>query len=182
MLPHLMGAFSPEYEPGARGAFYGVHPPPRQGTLRPGRARSRRLHAAAQPGAPGRLRGRRRGRYARMADGARSALWNQIKADTCGLPVVTLQGEDAAIRGDAMLAGVAAGVYPDLRRPSAAMVEGRRSLPVGPDGASRLRRGICSLHPALRGAPTDVLESRGRVTGRGRRHVKQTQPEVTRWP
>ena len=37
--------------------------------------------------------------------GARSDLWNQVKADACGLPIVTLDGEDAAVRGDAMLAG-----------------------------------------------------------------------------
>jgi sugar (pentulose or hexulose) kinase len=55
--------------------------------------------------------------------GARSALWNQIKADACGLPVMTLDGEDAAVRGDAMIAGVATGVYPDLAAASAAMVK-----------------------------------------------------------
>ena len=48
--------------------------------------------------------------------GARSPLWNQVKADVCGLPVVTLRGEDAAIRGDAMLAGVAAGTFRGPRR------------------------------------------------------------------
>jgi sugar (pentulose or hexulose) kinase len=49
-----------------------------------------------------------------------------MKADACGLPVVTLQGEDAAVRGDAMLAGVAAGVYPDLVAASAAMIRVER--------------------------------------------------------
>ena len=56
MLPHLMGAFSPEYEPEARGVFYGF-------TLHHGRPHfvravlSGRLHAAPEPGP---ARGRRR--------------------------------------------------------------------------------------------------------------------------
>ena len=40
----------------------------------------------------------------------------------CGLPVVTLAGDDAALRGDAMLAGVAAGIYPDLDAAGLALV------------------------------------------------------------
>jgi xylulokinase len=54
--------------------------------------------------------------------GARSALWNQVKADACGLPVITLEGEDAAVRGDAMLAGVAVGAFGDLAEADAALV------------------------------------------------------------
>ena len=38
------------------------------------------------------------------------------------MPVVTLQGDDAAVRGDAMIAGVAAGIFPDLSAASSAMV------------------------------------------------------------
>jgi sugar (pentulose or hexulose) kinase len=121
MLPHLMGAFSPEYEPEARGAFYGF-------TLHHGKGHfvravleaiafmlRRNLELLANLGAEAQ-------EIRSHGGGARSALWNQIKADTCGLPVVTLQGEDAAVRGDAMLAGVAAGVYTDLDEAIAAMV------------------------------------------------------------
>ncbi len=130
MLPHLMGAFSPEYEPGARGAFYGF-------TLHHGKGHFVRavLEAVAfmlrrnlellagLGGTPAR-------EIRSHGGGARSPLWNQIKADTCGLPVVTLQGEDAAIRGDAMLAGVAAGIYSDLTEASSAMVSiSERYLP-----------------------------------------------------
>ena len=43
--------------------------------------------------------------------GARSALWSQIKADVYGIPVSTLQHEEAGILGAAMLAGVGVKAY-----------------------------------------------------------------------
>jgi xylulokinase len=121
MLPHLMGAFSPEYEPAASGVFFGF-------TLHHGKPHfvravleavafmlRRNLELLAGAGAPA-------AEVRSHGGGARSALWNQIKADASGLPVVTLQGDDAAVRGDAMLAGVAAGIFPDLSAASSAMV------------------------------------------------------------
>jgi xylulokinase len=121
MLPHLMGAFSPEYEPEARGVFYGF-------TLHHGRPHfvravleavafmlRRNLDLLAGAGAAAT-------EVRSHGGGSRSALWNQIKADACGLPVVTLEGDSAAVRGDAMIAGVAAGIFPDLEAACAAMV------------------------------------------------------------
>ena len=134
MLPHLMGAFSPEYEPAARGVFYGF-------TLHHGKphfARAvleavafmlrRNLELLASAGAPAT-------EIRSHGGGARSALWNQIKADACGLPVVTLEGADAAVRGDAMLAGVACGVFQDLTQASEAMV--KVDLRYEPDPATK---------------------------------------------
>jgi len=121
MLPHLMGAFSPEYEPKARGAFYGF-------TLHHGKPHfvravleavafmlRRNLELLAGAGAPAT-------QIRSHGGGSRSALWNQIKADACALPVITLEGDDAAVRGDAMIAGVAAGIFTDLSAACAAMV------------------------------------------------------------
>jgi len=121
MLPHLMGAFSPEYEPEARGVFYGF-------TLHHGRPHfvravleavafmlRRNLELLAGAGAAA-------SEVRSHGGGSASPLWNQIKADACGLPVVTLDGGAAAVRGDAMLAGVAAGVFPDLAAAGSAMV------------------------------------------------------------
>jgi len=134
MLPHLMGAFSPEYDPEACGVFYGF-------TLHHGKPHfvravleavafmlRRNLELLAGAGAAS-------SEIRSHGGGARSALWNQIKADVCGLPVVTLQGEDAAVRGDAMLAGAATGTYPSLAAACEAMVVvGRR---YEPDPATR---------------------------------------------
>lgn len=46
--------------------------------------------------------------------GAKSALWNQIKADVLGLPHVLLGREDLAPIGNAILAGYALGIYADM--------------------------------------------------------------------
>ncbi len=51
--------------------------------------------------------------------GARIALWNQIKADVTGTPVVCIPGDSTAA-GTAMLAGLGAGVYQDVAQAVAA--------------------------------------------------------------
>src|SRR5580704_12490675 len=46
---------------------------------------------------------------------AQIALWNQIKADVTGIPVVRIPGDSTAA-GTAMLAGLGAGVYDDINQ------------------------------------------------------------------
>ena len=121
LLPHFAGAFSPEYVPEARGAFIGITLAHTRGHFVRAVLEAvafmlrRNVELVARAGAVAT-------EIRSHGGGARSALWNQIKADVCGLPVVTLEGEDAAVRGDAMTAGVAVGVYPDLAAADAALV------------------------------------------------------------
>lgn len=49
-----------------------------------------------------------------IGGGARSALWNQIKADVLGVPYVSLRRHDVTTWGCAILAGHAAGIFPDM--------------------------------------------------------------------
>ena len=49
-----------------------------------------------------------------IGGGARSKLWNQIKADILGVPYVNLNREEFAVLGAAILAGYAVGVFDDL--------------------------------------------------------------------
>jgi xylulokinase len=49
-----------------------------------------------------------------VGGGARSPLWLQMKADICNIPLRVPQVTDAACLGAALLAGRAAGIYPDL--------------------------------------------------------------------
>lgn len=49
-----------------------------------------------------------------IGGGAKSELWNQIKADVLGVPYVRLQREDVAALGCAIMAGHAVGIYHDI--------------------------------------------------------------------
>jgi xylulokinase len=110
LLPHLMGAYSPEPNPTARGSFTGFTLSHTRGHF----ARAilegvafllkKNLEVLQKAGVEA-------SEIRSTGGGARSLLWNQIKANVCNLPVVTLQNEDTALLGDAILAGVAAGVF-----------------------------------------------------------------------
>ena len=130
MLPHLSGAFSPEYNPLARGVYYGF-------TLFHKKSHFTRavLEAVAYM-----LRrnleliaktGIRAEELRATGGGASSRLWRQIKADVCQLPVVTLRFGDTAPLGDAMLAAVAVGLFSSLSEAVDAMVStGERLEPI----------------------------------------------------
>ena len=59
-----------------------------------------------------------------IGGGAKSQLWNQIKADVLGLPYVRLQREDLAALGCAIMAGHAVGLYPDIAATAARLAPG----------------------------------------------------------
>jgi xylulokinase len=50
-----------------------------------------------------------------VGGGARSGVWNQIKADILNVPYQRLQGNEFGTWGAAMIAGKSAGVISDLR-------------------------------------------------------------------
>lgn len=121
MLPHLMGAFSPHANPEARGSFTGF-------TLRHNRSHFARailegvafllklnLEFVQQAGVEVR-------EIRSTGGGARSPLWNQMKANVNNLPVITLVNEETALLGNAILAGVAGGVFADIAQGCARMV------------------------------------------------------------
>lgn len=121
MLPHLMGAFSPEENPAARGVFSGF-------TLGHGKGHFVR---AILEGVAFNLRqimdalsqaGYQFSEIRTSGGGARSPLWNQIKADVCGMPIVILANEETALLGDAILAGVACGVFSSIAEACTQMV------------------------------------------------------------
>lgn len=121
MLPHLMGAYSPDPNPSARGSFTGFTLSHTRGHF----ARAilegvafllkRNLEVLEKAGVVA-------SEIRSTGGGARSALWNQIKANVCGVPVVTLENEDTALLGDAILAGVAANVFGSIEEGCRQMV------------------------------------------------------------
>ncbi len=129
MLPHLSGAFSPNINPRARGSFTGF-------TLSHTRAHfiravmegvafllKQNIDSIAQTGITMR-------EIIATGGGARSSLWNQIKADVCNLPVATLNNEETALVGDAILAGTASGIFASIEEGCQRMVAiQKRTLP-----------------------------------------------------
>jgi xylulokinase len=61
-----------------------------------------------------------------IGGGARSPVWNQIKADVMGVPYQPLEGTEFGTWGSAMIAGKAAGIFRDL-----ANVAGEYAVPTG---------------------------------------------------
>jgi sugar (pentulose or hexulose) kinase len=113
MLPHLMGAYSPRPNSYARGSFTGFTLTHTRGhfvrSLLEGVAflLKNNLDVIARTGL-------KVTEIRSTGGGAKSGLWNQIKADVNNVPVITLENDDTAMIGDAIIAGVASGVYPSI--------------------------------------------------------------------
>jgi xylulokinase len=112
-LPYLEGERAPLWDATARGLFFGIaliHGPGDfvRAILEGVAASIRHVLDAIEEAAGTQVT------HLRLAGGgARSGLWNQIKADILSRPVVLTSAEPGTL-GAALLAGVAAGVWPDL--------------------------------------------------------------------
>lgn len=114
-LPYLAGERAPIWDPQARGVFFGL-------TLNHER---RHLARAVLEAVAYALRHVAEGlqtagaQICEMRVCGRQALsedWNQIKADVLGVPVAVPRVREAALMGAAVLAGVGAGLVPDIAR------------------------------------------------------------------
>jgi sugar (pentulose or hexulose) kinase len=129
MLPHLMGSFSPDPNPLTRGSFTGF-------TLSHTRAHFVR---ALMEGVGFMLKqniqtiekaGIKINEVVSTGGGARSRLWNKIKSNILDKPLVTLHNEETALIGNAILAGVACGIYKTIDQGGNAMIaRNERILP-----------------------------------------------------
>lgn len=134
MLPHLEGSGFPEFVPSARGVLFGL-------TLRHGKPQITRaiLEAIAYliRSDVEMLQGLGTGatEVRVLGGGAKSALWNQIKADVLGLPIAVPANREAAALGAAMIAAVGAGVHPDF--PTAVKRMARMDARIEPNPANR---------------------------------------------
>lgn len=113
MLPHLMGAYSPNPNPSARGSFTGFSLSHTRGhfvrAVLEGVAFLLKQNLDVLQTA-----GISISEIRSTGGGARSRLWNQIKANVCNVPVLTFQNEDTALLGDAILGGVASGIFSSI--------------------------------------------------------------------
>ncbi|MBR3933891.1 MAG: hypothetical protein IKJ68_08310 [Clostridia bacterium] len=107
MLPHLCGSTMPKYNPDAKGAFYGM-------TLEHTRAHfARAIMEAISCMLKANLdyTNIEANEIRIMGGGAKSPLWNQIKADMTGKTLTTLKNKETACLGSAILAGVGCGKF-----------------------------------------------------------------------
>jgi xylulokinase len=112
-LPYMFGERSPIWDPDARGVFLGLSLATKKADLvraiMEGAAFGLRhnVEIALKAGFP--ISG-----LSCVGGGARSALWNQIKADVLNKQIWLPQVATGAPMGDAILAAVGAGIYPSV--------------------------------------------------------------------
>lgn len=113
-LPYLSGERSPIWNSNARGVFFGLHAQSSRAdmirAIMEGAAYGIRhnLDVLADAGVVAtELRA--------VGGGAKSDVWNQIKADVTGIPVVVPQSSIGAPLGDAMIAAAGVGLVSDIR-------------------------------------------------------------------
>ncbi|MDQ6794791.1 MAG: FGGY-family carbohydrate kinase [Chloroflexota bacterium] len=151
-LPYLAGERSPIWDPDARGAFIGLTLHHRRGHL--ARAVLESAAFAIRHVATPILAAGVTVREMRVCGGpARSATWNQIKADVTGMTVAVPHALETAVVGSGIVGAIGIGAYPDL--PSAiramtridARLEPRRDLG---ERYGRLFEAYVAAYPALK--------------------------------
>ncbi len=150
-LPYLAGERSPIWDPEASGVFAGL-------TLAHGRGHLTRaiLEASAlairHVAAPMLAAGVTVTAMRACGGPARSATWNQIKADITGFPVLVPAVLETAVLGSAILGAVAVGVGSDLPAAIAAMTRIDHRIEPRPEHAAtydRLYAAYTALYPAV---------------------------------
>ena len=150
-LPYLQGERAPIWDDRARGVFFGIStghglPEFARAVLEGVALCDRHLTEALEENTGVRVE------RLRPAGGVWDGLWGRIRADVLGRPL-ELTSEQPATLGAAMLAGVAAGVWPDLAEATAATV--RVTGRIEPDAAKGALYGALfgkyvALYPRVR--------------------------------
>jgi xylulokinase len=135
-LPYMMGERSPLWHTNARGVFFGLSlATPRAALVRAileGTAFALRHNVETATRAGAEVREMRS-----VGGCSRSDLWNQIKADVLGLPVLLPRTSVGSPFGAAIVAGMGAGVFPNVRESLQEMVHLERRFE--PDAAKHER-------------------------------------------
>jgi sugar (pentulose or hexulose) kinase len=113
MLPHLMGAGSPEFDIRVKGVFAGITPRMSKGHFI--RAIMEAVANMVKKNLDPMMNfGLKFHEIRALGGGSESDLWNQIKADITGIPYVTIHSSEAACSGAAILAGVGCKVFSSI--------------------------------------------------------------------
>ena len=121
-LPYMMGERAPLWHTNARGVFFGVSLSTQKAAfiraILEGTAFALRHNVDVA-----RKAGVTLNEIRSVGGGTRSALWNQIKADVLGVPVLLPKASVGAPFGDAVLVGMGLGLYPDVSQSLRQMVK-----------------------------------------------------------
>ncbi len=131
-LPYLAGERSPIFDPRARGAFIGLSLQHNRNHLAravlEAEAYAVRQIAEALLAAGGEIS------EVRVSGGqAQSDVLSQIKADVLGLQISVPRVTECALMGAAVLAGVGAGLFPDIASSAEKMVQIKKAMQPDPD-------------------------------------------------
>jgi xylulokinase len=160
-LPWMAGERSPIWDSRARGVFCGLSLKSTRGdmirSIFEGAAFGLRHNLETAQSAGFQVQ-----RLSSVGGGARSALWNQIKADILQRTLHLPAAATGAPMGNVILASVAVGLHPTIEAAVAAMV--RQGSVVQPDAARSARydafyRVYQGLHPALRNSFAELAQA-----------------------
>ncbi len=144
-LPYLCGATMPKYNPDAKGVFYGLTMEHTRGHF----VRSIMESISCMLKGTFDYLGINCDEVRATGGGAQSALWCQIKADMTGKSFVTLENEETACLGSAILAGVGTGVFESVEEAAEKSVKIKKTYkPSGVDYTECYER-YCALDKKL---------------------------------
>ena len=129
-LPYLSGERTPHADPDARGCFVGLTRRPHARPPDPRDHGRRDLFDARQPGDHREAWACRCGRFGPPAAARAARFWRQIQADVFGRKVVTINSEEGAAYGVALLAAVGAGAFKNIEEACAAAIRVVQETPV----------------------------------------------------
>ncbi len=151
-LPYMYGERSPIWDTDARGVLFGLSLATRKADI------VRAIMEGAAYGLRHNVEAAQAGGFdpvtlACVGGGARSAIWNQIKADVLQRPISLPTAAAGAAMGDAIVAAAGAGIYASVEEAVAHMVTQGASYEPRPELAAlyeELYGVFRSLYPALR--------------------------------
>ena len=138
-LPYLCGSTMPKYDPNAKGAFMGL-------TMEHTRAHAVRSvleSVSCMLKANLDYIGVTCDEIRSMGGGATSPLWCQMKADMTRKRIVTLENKETACLGTAILAGVGAGIFADVKSACDKIVRPGKVYTPGADDYTECYKNFC---------------------------------------
>jgi len=137
-LPHLAGERAPIWDPHARGTFLGITTATELRHLALAVLEGVAFSARHLLGACVAAAGRPADELRLSGGGARSPLWNVVKASVHGRPLLALATRDSGVLGSALLGLVAAGIEPDMDAAGARRVHVAATVDPEPGHVGRL--------------------------------------------